>query len=98
MKLNFGTTLAAVGLAAATLASSPAFAEKWNMPVRSNERNYFTRNIIQFAEDVKKATDGNVEIVIHPEASLMKQPEVKRGVQTGQVQIGELLMSMHSNE
>ncbi|MBA3479462.1 MAG: TRAP transporter substrate-binding protein [Lautropia sp.] len=98
MKLNLKTTLAAVGLAAATLASSPAFAEKWNMPVRSNERNYFTRNIMQFAEEVKKGTDGKVEIVLHPEASLMKQPDVKRGVQTGQVQIGELLMSMHSNE
>ena len=92
------SVLAATGLAAALVASNAALAEKWNMPVRSNERNYFTRNIMQFAEDVKKATDGKVEIVIHPEDSLTKQPEVKRAVQTGQVQIGELLMSMHSNE
>ena len=98
MKPNLRTTLAAIGLAAATLASSPAFADKWNMPVRSNERNYFTRNIMQFADEVKKSTDGKVEIVIHPETSLMKQPDVKRGVQTAQAQIGELLMSMHSNE
>ena len=89
---------AAGGLATALFASSATLADKWNMPVRSNERNYFTRNIMQFAEDVKKATDGKVEIVIHPEDSLTKQPEVKRAVQTGQVQIGELLMSMHSNE
>jgi TRAP-type C4-dicarboxylate transport system substrate-binding protein len=68
------------------------------MPVRSNDRNYFTRNIMQFAEEVKKTTAGELEIVIHPETSLMKQPDVKRGVQTGQVQLGELLMSMHSNE
>ena len=98
MKPTLKTTLTAVGLAAAVFASSPAFADKWNMPVRSNERNYFTRNIMQFAEEVKKATDGKVDIVLHPETSLMKQPDVKRGVQTGQVQIGELLMSMHSNE
>ncbi len=98
MKTNLKSTLVAVGLAAATLASSPAFADKWNMPVRSNERNYFTRNIMQFTEEVKKATDGKVDIVLHTEASLMKQPDVKRAVQTGQVQIGELLMSMHSNE
>jgi TRAP-type transport system periplasmic protein len=88
----------AASLAGALLASSAAFADKWNMPVRSNERNYFTRNILQFAEDVKKATDGKVEIVVHPEDSLTKQPEIKRAVQTGQVQIGELLMSIHSNE
>jgi TRAP-type transport system periplasmic protein len=98
LKPTLKTTLAAIGLAAATLASSPAFADKWNMPVRSNERNYFTRNIMQFADEVKKSTNGEVEIVIHPETSLMKQPDVKRGVQTAQVQIGELLMSMHSNE
>jgi TRAP-type transport system periplasmic protein len=92
------TALAAAGLAAAVLTSSAALADKWNMPVRSNERNYFTRNILQFAEEVKKATDGKLEIVVHPEDSLTKQPEIKRAVQTGQVQIGELLMSIHSNE
>jgi TRAP-type C4-dicarboxylate transport system substrate-binding protein len=98
LKPTLKTTLAAIGLAASTLASSPAFADKWNMPVRSNDRNYFTRNIMQFAEEVKKTTAGELEIVIHPETSLKKQPDVKRGVQTGQVQLGELLMSMHSNE
>lgn len=90
--------LAACSLSVALLATSPAFADKWNMPVRSNERNYFTRNIMQFVDEVKKATDGKLEIVVHPEDSLTKQPEVKRAVQTGQVQIGEYLMSIHSNE
>jgi hypothetical protein len=48
------TLVAAGSLAAALVATSAALADKWNMPVRSNERNYFTRNIMQFAEDVKK--------------------------------------------
>ncbi len=90
--------LTAGSLAATLIVSSAALADKWNMPVRSNERNYFTRNILQFAEEVKKTTDGKIDIVVHPEDSLTKQPEVKRAVQTGQVQIGELLMSLHSNE
>ncbi len=90
--------LASVGLSCAILASSAASADKWNMPVRSNERNYFTRNIQQFAQDVKQGTAGKLEIVVHPEDSLTKQPEVKRAVQTAQVQLGEFLMSMHSNE
>ncbi len=98
MKQIFKNALALGGLAAAALTSSAALADRWNMPVRSNERNYFTQNIMQFAEDVKKATDGKLEIVIHPEDSLIKQPDIKRAVQTGQVQIGELLMSIHSNE
>ncbi len=98
MKQIFKNALALGGLAAAALTSSAALADRWNMPVRSNERNYFTQNIMQFAEDVKKVTDGKLEIVIHPEDSLIKQPDIKRAVQTGQVQIGELLMSIHSNE
>ena len=98
MKPNLKAILTVAGIAATLLASSAAFAEKWNLPVRSNERNYHTRNILQFAEEVKKGTDGKVEIVVHPEDSLTKQPEVKRAVQTGQIQIGEFLMSMHSNE
>lgn len=97
MKPAIKTLLAATGIAAALFTNS-AFAEKWNLPVRSNERNYFTRNILQFADEVKKGTGGKVEIVVHPEDSLVKQPEVKRAVQSGQVQIGEFLMSMHSNE
>lgn len=98
MKTKLKSILTAAGIAAAMLTSAAAFAEKWNLPTRSNERNYHTRNILQFAEEVKKATDGKVEIVVHPEDSLTKQPEVKRAVQTGQIQIGEFLMSLHSNE
>ncbi len=98
MQSKIRTLLAAAGILAAALASPAAFAEKWNMPTRSNERNYFTRNILQFGEDVKKGSNGKLEIVVHPEDSLVKQPEVKRAVQNGQVQIGEFLMSLHSNE
>lgn len=78
--------------------SVPAAAEKWDMPTRSNDRNYMTRNITEFATDIEKATGGELNIVLHPENALVKQPEVKRAIQTGQVQIGEFLMSMHSNE
>ena len=89
MKPNFRSFLTVLSLAAAIVTSSAALADKWNMPVRSNERNYMTRSVMQFAEDVKKGTGGKVEIVLHPEDSLTKQPEVKRAVQTAQVQLGE---------
>ena len=98
MKPNLKSILTAAGVAAALLASSAVFADKWNMPTRSTERNYFTRNIVQFAEEVKKGTEGKVDIAVHPADAQIKQPEVKRGVQTGQIQIGEFLMSLHSNE
>ena len=51
-----------------------------------------------FAKDVADATGGKLEITVHPAASLFKAPEIKRAVQTGQAQIGEVLMSLHENE
>ncbi len=46
----------------------------------------------------KKATGGKLKILLHPNGSLLKANEIKRGVQTGQVQMGEILMSTLANE
>jgi len=53
---------------------------------------------MQFAGDVDKATGGKVKIQVHAGASLFKAPEIKRAVQGGQAQIGEILLSGYSNE
>jgi TRAP-type C4-dicarboxylate transport system substrate-binding protein len=98
MKTVFKSAVVAAAMATTLAVSLPVAAQKWDMPTRSNERNYMTRNIMEFAADVKKATNGKLDIVLHPENALVKQPEVKRAIQTGQVPIGEFLMSMHSNE
>ena len=44
------------------------------------------------------ATGGKLQITVHGNASLFKAPEIKRAVQTGQAQAGEVLMSLHENE
>ena len=87
-------------LASATmLLSTPVFAQtKWDMPTGYPATNYHTENIQAFADDVKKATDGKLTIQVHSNASLFKVPEIKRAVQSGQAQIGELLMSNLENE
>ena len=51
-----------------------------------------------FAKDVAAATGGKLTITVHPGASLFKAPDIKRAVQTGQAQIGEVLISLHENE
>jgi len=71
---------------------------KWDMPTPYPDSNFHTKNVKQFAEDIKAATGGKLEIVVHSNASLIKHPEIKRAVQTGQVNIGELLISVLSNE
>jgi TRAP-type C4-dicarboxylate transport system substrate-binding protein len=89
---TLGLTL---GLALAT----PAVAQtKWNLPAAYPASNYHSENLVWFAEEVKKATGGKLEITVHPGASLFKAPEIKRAVATGQAQIGEVLISIHENE
>jgi len=88
---------------AAALAAGLAFGSaqaqtKWDMPTPYADSNFHTRNVRQFADDVKAASGGKMEIVVHSNASLIKHPEIKRAVQTGQVNIGEILISILANE
>ncbi|WP_230532517.1 TRAP transporter substrate-binding protein [Microvirga roseola] len=88
-----------LALAGVLLMSAPALAQtKWNLPAAYPSDNFHTENISQFAKDVEAATNGKLQITVHPNASLFKAPEIKRAVQTGQAQAGEVLMSLHENE
>jgi TRAP-type C4-dicarboxylate transport system substrate-binding protein len=53
---------------------------------------------MQFADDVERLTDGSLRITVHPAGSLVEHDQIKRAVQTGQVQIGETFVSLLSNE
>ena len=96
--IDLRTTLLA--LAAGTLAfATPAAAQtKWNLPAAYPIDNPHTVNLNDFAKDVADATGGKLQITVHAAASLFKAPEIKRAVQTGQAQIGEVLLSIHENE
>jgi len=92
---RFSLGAAAVAFA---LASGPALAETWDMPTPYPDSNFHTQTVRQFAEDVKAATNGKIQITVHSNGSLVKHPEIKRAVQTGQAQIGEVLISSWANE
>lgn len=90
------TLIAAASLA---ISSSAAGAQTvWNMASAYKEDNFHTQNIAMFAEDVEEMTGGELRIVLHANASLLKMPEIKRGIQTGQVQAGEILLSAYGSE
>jgi TRAP-type C4-dicarboxylate transport system substrate-binding protein len=71
---------------------------KWDLPAAYPATNFHSVNLIQFAADVDKATGGKLKITVHPNASLFKAPEIKRAVQGGQAQAGEILLANFSNE
>jgi len=87
---------AALGLGVATPA---AIAQtKWDMPTAYPANNFHTENIQKFAGDVDRATGGKLKITVHSNASLFKAPEIKRAVQGGQAQAGEILLVNFENE
>jgi TRAP-type transport system periplasmic protein len=92
-------SLKLLAAAFAIVGSSTALAQtKWDMPTPYPPTNFHTENIMQFVADVDKGSGGKLKIQVHPGASLFKAPEIKRAVQGGQAQIGEILLSGYSNE
>jgi TRAP-type C4-dicarboxylate transport system substrate-binding protein len=90
-------TVTVVGLVAASLSSAQA-QTKWDLPAGYAASNFHTENLTQFAADVDKASGGKLKITVHANASLFKATEIKRAVQGGQAQIGEILLANFSNE
>ncbi|PXW99401.1 TRAP-type C4-dicarboxylate transport system substrate-binding protein [Sphaerotilus hippei] len=90
--------LAPLALVAA-LGVAPAQAQtRWDLPSAYPPASFHVENMTQFASDVDKASAGKLKITIHSNASLFKAPEIKRAVQGGQAQLGEILMVSFANE
>ena len=92
-------TLRSVIAAATLMAAGSALAQtKWDLPAAYAASNFHTENLVQFAADVDKATAGKLKVTVHANAALFKAPEIKRAVQGGQAQIGEILLANFQNE
>ncbi len=85
-------------LCASLCLSLPVGAVTWDMPTPYPDKTFHTVNIRQFAEEVKEATGGDVEIQVHSAGSLFKHAEIKNAVRNGQVPIGEFFLSLLANE
>lgn len=87
-------------LTAATLAvgATSVTAENWDMPMAYSASNFHSATGAEFAKCVTTGTGGDITITTHPGGSLFKGGDIKRAIQTGQVQIGERLLSGHQNE
>jgi TRAP-type C4-dicarboxylate transport system substrate-binding protein len=86
-------------LAAASVVPGAATAQtRWQMATPYPDGNFHTVNIREFLKEVEQATDGKLTVQVHSNASLLPQQQIKRGVQQGQVQLGEILLSAYANE
>ena len=97
-RVLLAASVAASGLTAVSI-SAPATAQAtWNLPAGYPVGNPHTVTLNLFAKDVDVATNGKLKIIVHPNGSLFKVPEIARAVETGQAQIGEVLMSVLVNQ
>jgi TRAP-type C4-dicarboxylate transport system substrate-binding protein len=90
--------IVAATVAAAALGAGPGLAQNWDMPTPYGDAIFHTQNITQFAEDVREATDGELDITVHSANSLFGHAEIKDAVRQQLVPIGEILLSRMANE
>jgi TRAP-type C4-dicarboxylate transport system substrate-binding protein len=68
---------------------------KWDLHLNYPASNFHSQGAQRFAERVKTATNGELEIVLHPGAALgFKGPELLRAVAEGQLAIAEVPTGM----
>ncbi|MBY6208601.1 MULTISPECIES: TRAP transporter substrate-binding protein [Halomonas] len=88
----------AVAVASLTGLASAAQAADWNLATPYGDASFHTVNTKQFADDVREATDGELDITVHSGGSLISHGEIKPSVRRGTVQAGEIFLSILSNE
>ena len=98
MKLSRRTVTFTAAFALMALSGAASAQTKWDLPAAYPASNFHTENLVQFANDVEKASGGKLKITVHANASLFKANEIKRAVQGGQAPIGEVLLVNFENE
>jgi TRAP-type C4-dicarboxylate transport system substrate-binding protein len=86
-------------LACAYVFVGPASAQtQWDLPTNYAAGVFHTKNVVQFATDVDRATGGSLKIIVHPGGTMVKHAEIKRAVGDGKVAAGEVLISLAADE
>jgi TRAP-type transport system periplasmic protein len=94
-RMIYKATLAVVLALGSAIAGAQT---KWDLAAAYPATNFHSENMAQLAADVDKATGGKLKITLHANASLFKANEIKRAVQGGQAQMGEILLANFQNE
>jgi len=79
----------------ATLAVAPVLhaQTQWKLATGYRAESFHTRNVVQFAQDVERASGGALRIEVHANNALFKLSEIPQAVQDGKAQAGETIMT-----
>jgi TRAP-type C4-dicarboxylate transport system substrate-binding protein len=87
------TAIAAAALVAFGLPGLAAGQQhRMNLADAYPQTEFINQNMQKWGEEIRAATNGAVQINMHFAGSLFKNPDIKRAVQTGQVEFGTQLM------
>lgn len=70
----------------------------WMMATGYPDNSFFTQNLREFVEEVEENSDGRITIDMRSNGTLVSHDEIKRSVQRGVVQLGEIRLGAYSNE
>lgn len=93
----FASLAAALALPLMTFQSASA-ATTWIMATGNPENSFFTENIREFIKEVETNSKGELKIDLRSNDTLVKHDAIKRAVQSGQVQLGEIRLGVYGNE
>jgi len=66
---------------------------QWKLATGYRAESFHTRNVVQFAQDVERASAGALRIEVHANNALFKLGEIPQAVQDGKAQAGETIMT-----
>ena len=93
LKAVFGVTALSCSLAVSNVSATT-----WMMASGYADDNYMTVNLREMIDDIAKASDGKFQISLHSNGTLVALDGIRRAVQTGQVQMGEIRLGTFGNE
>lgn len=97
--MNRRALIASAALALSMGLTAPAVAQtNWTMASGYPESSFFTQNIRQMIKEIEEKSGGKLKIDLRSNDSLIKLDAVKRAVQSGQIQIGEIRLGVYGNE
>ena len=66
---------------------------QWKLATGYRAESFHTRNVVQFAQDVERASAGALRIEVHANNALFELGDIPQAVQDGKAQAGETIMT-----
>ena len=98
MRTSRSISSIAVAIALGTAGAAVQAQTTWTMASGYPESSFFTQNIRAFIKEVDEKSGGQLKIDLRSNDSLIKLDAIKRSVQSGQIQIGEIRLGVYGNE